>query len=320
MSKTGRYLEILRPGMLTTVQDMGRTGYQQFGMPVSGPMDCWSYGLANLLVGNLPGAACLEATIYGPEVLFHSGGWMAICGADMEPRINGDIIGNNCVYRFKSGDILSTGYANKGSRSYMAFSGGLGVPMVMGSRATYLMGKIGGVQGRALKQGDFLKLEDNTFKPFPETLSAKITDVSFVAGPIRILPGPETYSLDLEALQNLLNGTFTIGTNSNRMGYRLEGVPVKPKRESSNIVSVPVPMGTIQAPAGGEPVILMADRQTTGGYPRIAIAATIDLPRLGQLKPGDSITFEEIDLDHAKRLIVEKSQWIRKLRAALRGA
>ncbi|MFW5725960.1 MAG: biotin-dependent carboxyltransferase family protein [Bacteroidota bacterium] len=313
MNPPGRHIQILRPGMLTTVQDLGRTGYQQYGMPVSGPMDEWSFRLANLLVGNPPGAACLEITIAGPSILLQAEGWIAICGADIQPRLNGETLENHRAYRVKTGDTLSTGFAAMGCRSYIAFSGGIDVPMVMGSRATYLTGKTGGYEGRALKEGDVIPLGEEEKKPFSGTLPPEVKNIPFAPGPVRLLPGPETDSLDLEALKNLLNSTFTISPNSNRMGYRLEGAAVKPKPEKSNIVSAPVTMGTIQAPAGGQPLILMADRQTTGGYPRIALVATIDLPRVGQLKPGDTITFEEIGLEIAQRLLKERMRLLGKL-------
>lgn len=292
--------------MLTTVQDSGRIGYQQYGMPVGGPMDELSYRLANLLVGNPEGAACLEATIAGPEIMFEKEVWVAISGADMQPQINGKGIRNNKAYLMKRGSILSLGFANLGCRSYIAFSGGIDVPVVMGSRSTYLTGKTGGFRGRALMEGDKLMLGEEEAKPLTGNLPPEIAQLPFATGPIRILPGPETGSLGLEALKSLLNSTFAISMNSNRMGYRLEGAVVKPEPESSNIISAPVTMGTIQAPAGGEPIILMADRQTTGGYPRIAVVASIDLPRLGQLQPGDKITFEEISLEDAQILLRER--------------
>ncbi len=293
--------------MLTTVQELGRRGYQSFGMPVCGPMDELSHRVANLISGNQPQAATLEATIQGPDIRFTQNTTFCISGAMMAPRLNGNSIENNILYHASQDDVLTMGYATLGCRSYIAFLGGVEVPMLMGSRSTYLTGKIGGHHGRALRKGDILPIGVPTPKLSAFKLPSKIIQSVFTPGPIRILPGPEIDHFGFEALKNLLNTTYTIQPNSNRMGYRLAGEPLLPKPGMADVISSPVPPGTIQVPPDGQPIILMADRQTTGGYPRMAVVASIDLPVLGQMKPGDNLTFAEISIAEAQKLIIERN-------------
>jgi len=317
---------IEKGGMLTTIQDCGRHGYQRYGMPVSGAMDLPALQTANTLVGNSAGAAALEATLTGPEILFRGScesassdnflqslidnfhpvtlcTIIAITGADMQPCINGRPIEMYRPVKVNSGDRLTFTGLKNGCRTYIAFAGGLDVPMVMGSRSTYLRAKIGGLQGRPLKAGDVFPLGLATC----QSASAQSTDTSRslltsidipdyqTKRPIRIIPGPELQRLDFEGIRTFLTTEYTVSANSDRMGLRLDGQPIHIKgAEGHDIISAGVSFGTIQLPGNGLPIILMSDRQTTGGYARIANILTEELPRVAQLKPGDKINFASV--------------------------
>lgn len=293
-------------GLLTTVQDKGRYGYQRYGMPVSGAMDTFSLELANLLVGNEPGDACLEATITGPELEFTGTTVVAITGANMDPHLNGQGIPMNTAVDVKPGDRLGFRGLKCGCRSYIAFSGGIDVPLVMGSRSTYLRAGIGGHQGRAIIQGDELPLGEfkrpSVIKVIPEGLIPEYKHEQT----IRVIPGPEAHYFELSGLRNFLSTEYMVTAQSDRMGYRLSGEPVMHKEGMSGIISAGVTAGTIQVPGSGQPIILMADRQTSGGYARIANVITVDLTLLAQMQPGDTIHFREANFDNAQELLNEK--------------
>ena len=306
-------IEIKSAGILTTVQDAGRFGYQSSGMPVCGPMDPVSFQLANILLGNAPDAACLEATINGPAIVFHNDTRFVITGAHMEPKLNGADIPNNWVIKARQKDVLRLGFTKRGCRAYIGFQGGIDVPLVMGSRSTYLAGNLGGYQGRPLKDGDTLPLGKEKGNPRSLPVSAGWKDKLFSDDPIRILPGPEVHFFGSPSIQKLLSATFTIGANSNRMAYTLEGEQIPPLPGKTDIISAAVPTGTIQVPANGTPLLLMADRQTSGGYPRIAVVCSADICRLGQKKPGDTISFREISLEEAQKRCIEQSALLQSL-------
>jgi len=321
-------------GLLTTVQDKGRYGYQRYGMPVSGAMDTFSLELANLLVGNEPGDACLEATITGPELEFTGTTWVAITGADMDPHLNGQGIPMNTAVDVKPRDKLGFRGLKSGCRTYIAFAGGIAVPPVMGSRSTYLRAGIGGHQGRALIQGDELPLGTGNalnqgYKQSPGVAGTLLpgdrlpfgktgTDTRLKKVPddlipeykheqtIRIIPGPEAHYFELAGLRSFLSTEYTVTAQSDRMGYRLSGEPIMHREGMSGIISAGVSAGTVQVPGDGQPIILMADRQTSGGYARIANVITVDLTLLAQMRPGDILRFRETILDHARQLCIDR--------------
>lgn len=298
-------IKIHSPGILTTVQDGGRIGYQQFGMPVSGAMDSYSLQLANFLLDNKLNEACLEATAIGPEIEFEGNTHIAICGANMQAQINGNEVNMNETIPVKSGDKLTfRGLAN-GFRTYIGFAGGIDVPLVMGSKSTYIRGGIGGFMGRALATGDHLIIGE-----YPKSVKhriAKEIQVPIYNDKItaRVIAGPEADHFTLGGLADFLDCEFELSSQCDRMGYRLLGKRIE-HRLSSDIISSGIAFGTVQIPAHGEPIIMMADRQTTGGYTRIANIISADLPYLAQLQPGDKIRFEEIDLPKAIELEKQK--------------
>lgn len=293
---------------MSTIQDSGRLGYQRFGMPEGGAMDQLSMQLANILVGNHPGAAGIEATLTGPTIRFTAAANIAVCGADMQPRINAVLAGLNRLIGVKAGDLLTFGTLLSGCRTYIAFSGGVDVEPVMGSRSTCLAAGIGGHSGRPLQHGDELELGNTLHRAAPKKIPAPLLFDYSQEKSLRILPGPEIHRFGFESILKLLTTDYTVSPQSNRMGYRLHGASLFTIDEKAEIVSSGVPNGTIQVPANGQPILLMADRQTTGGYPRMAVVASVDLPYAAQLKPGDQIRFSEIKLEKAQQLYLERQK------------
>jgi len=303
-------------GLLTTVQDRGRYGYQRFGMPVSGAMDVFSLEFANLLVGNDPGDACLEATISGPELEFTGATWIAITGADMDPHLNGQGIPINTAVDVRPGDRLGFRGLRSGCRAYIAFAGGIAVPPVMGSRSTYLRAGIGGFQGRALIPGDELPLggfeplsPPGQFstgsakrKPRLEKLPDGLIPEYKHEQTIRIISGPEAHYFEIAGLRSFLSTEYTVTAQSDRMGYRFSGERIKHKEGMTNIISAGISLGTVQVPGDGQPIILMADRQTSGGYARIANVIITDLTLLAQMTPGGVVRLIETTIDKAQEL------------------
>jgi biotin-dependent carboxylase-like uncharacterized protein len=316
-----------KAGLLTTVQDRGRYGYQRYGMPVSGAMDVFSLELANLLVGNDPGDACLEATISGPELEFTGATWIAITGADMDPHLNGQGIPMNTPVDVRSGDRLGFRGLRSGCRAYIAFAGGITVPPVMGSRSTYLRAGIGGFQAKALMPGDELPLGGSDpfsppgklstgstrRKPWSKKLPEGLIPEYKHEQTIRIISGPEAHHFEIAGLRSFLSTEYTVTAQSDRMGYRLTGEPIKHKEGMTNIISAGISLGTVQVPGDGQPIILMADRQTSGGYARIANVITVDLTLLAQMRPGDKMRLRETTLEKAQHVYIDRYDQIGQL-------
>jgi len=301
-------------GLLSTIQDAGRYGYQRYGMPVSGAMDMYSLQLANMLVGNLPGEACIEATFTGPSIRFGHSAKFAVCGANMQPYVSGQQVHNYSVIEVKSGDLLHFEGLKSGCRAYIAFAGGINIPLVMGSKSTNLRSAVGGFNGRALKNGDVLEFGQSYRKPRLYAIPDELLVNYDSEEPLRIIPGPEIKMFGFDAIQNLLTTAYVVTPQSDRMGYRLHGEPLKhTEGKAGGIISSGIPMGTIQVPGNGQPIIMMADRQTTGGYARIAIVASIELTRVAQLKPGNSIRFREIRVEEAQQLFAKRQNMLNTL-------
>lgn len=294
-------IKIESPGLLSTIQDLGRFGYQRYGMPVSGAMDSHSLRLANLLVGNDPGAAGIEATLAGPTLRFSAATRIALCGSGMRGMINESSVPCYQALEIKEGDLLHFVGQESGCRMYIAFAGGVDVPLVMGSRSTFLRAGIGGHEGRALRKGDVLPLGTAARGGNTQDADMQIPDYQSTE-PIRIIPGPEVSRLASNGVISLLTTEYRVSVNSDRMGYRLEGEPISLSTPTADIISAGIAMGTIQVTGNGQPIILMADRQTTGGYARAAVVASADLGRVAQLRPGDTVTFAEISQEEARRL------------------
>ncbi len=283
-----RFVNILRPGLLTTVQDLGRWGHQGLGVPVAGPMDPVAHRVANALVGNPVDAATLETTLIGPDLRFGQETVVAIAGGDLWPMLDGAEVPIGAPFRCPSGSVLRFGDRRSGARAYVAFDGGVDVDPVLGSRATHVMSRMGGVQGRPLRAGDRVALGPPTARAKTKPFSAPR---SKGGARLRVLPGPQADHFDGSALDALQRKRFTISAQSDRMGYRLLEAAIAGHRLGDMISDVML-MGGVQIPPSGEPILLMADRQTTGGYPQLAVVITADLPLAAQLGPGDWIEFE----------------------------
>ena len=305
-------IEVIRPGFLTTVQDLGRTGYQRFGMPVGGAMDPIALCLANRLVGNADGAAALEITVKGPEILFVSDAIVALTGGDLSPMLNGKPARLWTAIWMSRGSTLSFGERESGARQYLAIAGGIDVPAVLGSRSTHLRSRTGGFSGRALAQGDIVSSgmpASRAARRIGESVPAKARPRYDRHPTLRVIPGPQDDGFAPEALETLVSSRYTISAESDRMGYRLTGPPLV-HAAGADIISDATPLGALQVPQNQQPILLMADRQTTGGYPKIAVVITSDIPLAAQLMPGDTVGFSLTDLTGALNILREQRRWM----------
>ena len=310
-------ITLQNPGLLTTLQDAGRRGWQKYGVPVAGAMDAQSLFMANVLAGNPPELAGLEITALGPTLLFHTPVAFALCGGQFPALLNGQPIAMNRAHSAPAGSVLQIGAAQEGFRCYLALQGGFALAPVMGSLSTYLKGGFGGLDGRPLQKGDTLPLANPQFW-LPNMEQRSFTPQPLPKEPvIRLLPGPQADCFDTRGWATLLREPYTIGQSSDRMGYRLEGPAIaRAPGFDGNILSDGVAMGSIQVP-DGKPLIMMADRQTTGGYGKIATVITADLPLLAQCKPGDTIRFAEATLAEAHGALADQHRHLAALEQAV---
>ncbi len=307
-------LQILVPGLLTTVQDRGRYGWRHFGVPRSGAADTWSLAIANRLVGRPPGAAALEYCLTGPSIRFARSLDFAIAGGVVEASLNGRPISCHRRYAANPADTLTIGAVLRGCRGYVAFSTPLLIPSVLGSQSTYRPASFGGFEGRALQANDLLPLVD-TSTPAPRPSDARPPSdlVPYMSHnwALRVLPGPEFDQLHKSEQSSLFDTAFTVGQRADRMGVQLQG-PLIGKDRRADASSSAVFPGTVQAPPGGNPFVLLSDGQTTGGYPRVAQICRADLHVLGQLRPGDQVELQPIDADQAKQLLDTKNALLKR--------
>lgn len=308
-------IRILHPGLQTTVQDAGRHTHTAIGVSTSGAADALSCALANRLVGNDPAVAALEITLTGPTIRFEDAATVAITGSPIDAAIDDHPLDLWHTHRIKAGRTLRLGATGSGARAYLAISGGIDTPPVLGSRATHIASGLGGHQGRALRAGDVLPVAD---APQPQRLP-RLTDAdrAGVAAildrrTLRITPGPHAGHFDTDALRALESATYTVTDRSDRMGLRLDG-PALASESSGELPSEPTPPGAIQVPPGGRPIILGPDRPTTGGYPMIACIIAADLPALGQCRPRDILRFRFVTLDEARAAWREQQHLIDSL-------
>ncbi len=281
--------------MLTTVQDLGRWGFQASGVPVAGPMDEYSHVLANRLVGNPPSAAALEITLLGPELMANDDVVCAVAGATFTLSAGEREEPMHRPFTLRAGTKLRFGRRATGARATLAVAGGIDVEPVFGSRATSLISRIGPFGGRALVAGDLLPVGTPT-QHF--TVDAHPLPLPQGGARLRVIPGPHRHLFTASAYDTLLGSRFAITPQSNRMGYRLEGAALR-RAQSADILSDATAIGSIQVPVSGQPILLMADRQTTGGYPKIATVIGADLPLAGQLAPGDWLEFQACTREEA---------------------
>ena len=293
-------IEVIEPGLLTTLQDMGRYGYLHHGVPASGAMDTVALRMANILTGNPEDEACLEVTLAGPRLHFHSPALVAISGADLSPSLNGSPAPMWESFLARQGDVLSFGEHRSGTRAYVAVAGGFDVPMVMGSKSTFMKAAIGGFKGRAMEAGDMLltrlpvSSSDRSGRRIPRSLVPNY-DLSL---PIRVVLGPQDDRFTQAGLDVFFNASFTVSANSDRMGYRLQGPKVE-HSDGPDIISDGIPFGGVQVSGDGQPIILMADRGTSGGYTKPATVISSDIGKVAQRMPGDEVRFQSVTLPEA---------------------
>jgi len=307
-------IKVLNPGMLTTVQDLGRYGYQRYGIPPAGAMDPYALRIGNLLLGNDENEAGLEVTILGPTLQFEEDCWIAITGADLGARLNRVEVPLWETIPITSGDVLSFSSPRKGMRAYITVAGGIDVPAVLGSKSTYLRARLGGLEGQALKKGDRLIIKAT--RACKRRLPQKYVP-SYELGSVRVILGPECERFSFEGIKTFLSSKYKVLPESDRMGLRLQG----PKIEhvgSADIISEPVCTGTIQVPGNGQPIVLLADRQTIGGYTKIATVISADIHRIAQAKPGDMLSFKECSLEEAHQLLRDRESQLAELKEAIK--
>lgn len=321
-------MRIVHGGLLSTVQDLGRFGFQHVGVTPSGALDPVSHRLANALVANDEGAATIEVTLRGPAIEFTADALIALCGADLTPTIADMPVPTGHAVAVRAGTVLRSGGRVAGVRCYIAVAGGIAVPEVMGSRSTYQRAAIGGYDGRALRSGDEIAIGSPSPRarealsdalaraaPLPFGVTARSIEqrVDVTAGePVRFARGPHHDMLSRADRDVLVNEAFEISPRSDRMGYRLTGPRLS--AGSGELLSTGVTWGTVQLPASGEPIVLMADRQTTGGYPIVATVIAADLPRMAQMKPGDTITLNEVGIDEAQEVLRQQERTIEEMK------
>lgn len=310
-------IRILKGGMMTTVQDLGRNGYQSQGFSVAGAMDVRSLKIANLLLDNPENEAVLEITLIGPTLEFTSATIIAITGGDFQPQINGKPAPMYTALYMNKGDILKFGSARTGSRGYIAFSSYLEIPVVMGSRCTNLKSKIGGFKGRKLQAGDYMNFRiKRRYLPFFLSRKLEGDDFDQEETTLRVIMGPQDDLISKQGVETFLNSEYTVTSDFDRMGCRLEGPFIAPKK-TSDIISDGIAFGAIQVPSHGKPIILLSDRQTTGGYAKIATVASVDIPKLVQRKTDHKVHFKVITVQEAQQLYLDELKELDAMRKSI---
>jgi biotin-dependent carboxylase-like uncharacterized protein len=321
-------IEVVKPGLATLVQDLGRPGYYHLGIPLSGAMDQFALRAANLLVGNDEGDAVLEAVFMGPELRFGADATVAITGAELPPKIDGVEQPTWTALRVKAGQVLSFGFLKSGARAYIAVAGGIDVPVVLGSRSTYILGALGGYQGRALKAGDVLpvgvaKRATREGKSLAPDLRCSVTSPA----ELRVLTGLYWYRITEQAGRRFFEDTWKVASEADRIGYRFRGghplefnareQPFGAGSDPSNIVDSCYPYGSIQVPGGTEPIVLHRDAVSGGGYFMIGTVVSADMDKVGQLQPNTPTRFVPVDMTGALVARRERHAHIERMRTAL---
>jgi biotin-dependent carboxylase-like uncharacterized protein len=317
-------IKVKQPGLATSVQDGGREGYYHLGIPPSGALDQFALRSGNLLVGNAPTAAALECSLLGPQLEFQRDALVAVTGARMQPRVDGMEQPLDTAFRVKSGQVLSFDYPKAGARSYIAIAGGIDVPLVLESRSTYGLGALGGWQGRKLAVGDLLPLgAASTQAEEGRRLPLSQIPVHEKQATLRVVPGLYIHRLTAEAVERFFDDTWTVGSEADRIGYRFKGgqpmqfvpreQPFGAGSDPSNIVDACYPIGSIQIPGGLEPIVLLRDAVSGGGYATIGTVISADLDLIGQLQPNHKAQFVRVTLEQALQARRHQQQRLQRL-------
>jgi len=308
-----RKMIIHNAGLLTTVQDKGRCGYQKDGIPTAGVMDSDAHCIANMLVGNARYEAVLEVTMIGPVIEFIGNCVIAVTGASFDLKINENSIEMNRSIQVVSGDVLSFNNIKHGMRAYLAVQGGFEIEPILGSLSTYIRGCIGGYKGRALKRGDVIYLNESIKRAITDRKLHSKREKSFEEDCIiRVIKGEEENMFSAEAINQFYSSEYVLSNACDRMGYKLNGQKIK-HIGKADILSSGLTLGAIQIPGHGEPIIMMVDHQTTGGYARIANVIAADIAYLAQLKPGCKVKFSKIDIKTAHKLLLKEQEALDEL-------
>ena len=308
---------VLKPGMQTTIQDLGRYGYQSQGISVSGAMDVRSFKIANLLLDNPENEAELEICLIGPTLKFTSATIIAITGGDFSPTINGEPAPMYTAIYVEKDDVLKFASARTGSRCYVAFSSYLDVPVVMGSRSTNMKSKTGGYHGRPLREDDYVGFRiKRRYLPFFLSRHLEPQKYEDRNAVLRVIMGPQTDMFTSQGIETFLKNEYTVTSDFDRMGCRLDG-PFISTKNGSDIISDGIAFGAVQVPSHGKPIIMLSDRQTTGGYAKIATVASVDIPKLVQRKTDHKIRFEPITVEQAQALYLAEIQELEELRKSI---
>ncbi|MEA1940195.1 MAG: biotin-dependent carboxyltransferase family protein [Candidatus Caldatribacteriota bacterium] len=307
--------KIIQSGIFDTIQDLGRYGFQQYGMPVSGAMDSCALQIGNRLLGNKKNEAGIEITTPGLSLKAISKTAIVVTGADFVLKVNDISAPMWEVLEIKEGDIISFNQIKSGCRAYLSIAGGIDVPCVLGSKSTYVRAKIGGLEGRPLKKSDIINI-GNPEQKLQDIIGRKIESIDIPDYPvekeIRVILGPQDNYFTKAGLSTFLNSFYEITVDSDRMGYRLKGLKIETKN-GSDIITDGIPLGSIQVPQDGMPIVMLADRQTTGGYAKIATVVSVDIDKFAQMKPGNKVKFTKINLEEAHQLLQEREEKITNL-------
>ena len=311
--------EVLEPGILTTIQDLGRYGFSQFGVPPSGALDALSFRAGNLLVGNREEEACIETTLMGLKIMALKEVVISITGGDLCPTLNEESLAMWKTHLLVEGDVIRFKKVRAGCRSYLAVNGGFLVPKVMGSSSTYLSGNFGGLEGRKLRRGDVLYTLDISSSldklglQFPmDWISPLEKEVS-----LRVIPGPQNHHFTEEGLQTFRSSSYYVTPQCDRMGVRLEGPKIERQSDvEESIISEGLISGAIQVPGDGKPIIILTEL-VTGGYTKIATIISTDLPRVAQVKPGDHVRFVPVSIEASHHLLREQEERLKEFRKNL---
>jgi 5-oxoprolinase (ATP-hydrolysing) subunit C len=308
-------LQVKTAGPLSTVQDAGRFGWQRFGVSVSGAFDSTYLAVANRLVGNAPGDVAIEMTLRGDSYVVTAKSCRIALAGDFALSIDGEPAAAWRSHRLVQGQALKLGGAKRDLRGYLAVAGGFALAPTLGSLATHVRTGIGGFNGRALKSGDVLPL----LRESAEARREAALDVGLLperSGPIRVVLGPQDDHFTAAGIATFLDSAYAVTGESDRVGYRLSGAKIE-HRSGYNIISDGIPTGAVQVPGSGEPIVLMIDRQTTGGYPKIATVITPDVARLAQVRPGEQLRFRAVSLEQARSILAEHRQCLARLEPSL---
>jgi biotin-dependent carboxylase-like uncharacterized protein len=302
-------IRVAKPGFFSTIQDRGRFGYAHLGISPAGASDALSLRIANLLVGNDDYAPALEMTLAGATVQFEESAIIALSGAKCDCIVGQKRFPMNETVDLSAGEVLQCGTTADGARSYLAIQGGFDVPIVMGSVSTDVRGRFGGFEGRRLQKEDVLHVRKST-NPLVRRLREGCLEALRGKGPVRVTKGAQRDWFDPDTYAKLLSSRYLVSEQSDRTGLRLQGDAVAPS-EKSQLLTDGIPLGAIQVPQNGQPIVLFVDQQTTGGYPKIANVIAADMHRIGQLRPRDQVRFAEVSIAEAVEALRQQERWLK---------